>query len=238
MGLNHDMDRVCPQLEDAPSQISVDDSTPQTAVPTMHQLVDIDISAQDVSKEVIPSRTVKRERERILRSLQPKYLRCNTWTSGRFSLSTADWTLKAPPLPSIPINERNNPITSDTIHLNPTLFCIITPINIDRFESLLSTHPNQPFVKSVCKGLREGFWPWADTLIEGFPVTHDESQPRIRGTEEAAFLRAQVHIEQEKHRFSSSFCSPVCTVCLSMLSPNLALQISVWSPIIALVPFL
>ena len=33
-----------------------------------------------------------------------------------------------------------------------------TPFNINKFESLLKDHPNQPFVKSVMTGLREGFW--------------------------------------------------------------------------------
>ena len=35
-----------------------------------------------------------------------------------------------------------------------------TPFNVDRFEAMLYDHPNQPFVKSVMRGLREGFWPF------------------------------------------------------------------------------
>jgi hypothetical protein len=35
-----------------------------------------------------------------------------------------------------------------------------TPFNVDKFELLLADHPNQPFVQSVMKGLREGFWPF------------------------------------------------------------------------------
>ena len=35
-----------------------------------------------------------------------------------------------------------------------------TPFNVDRFESMLYDHPNQPFVKSVMNGLRFGFWPF------------------------------------------------------------------------------
>ena len=31
---------------------------------------------------------------------------------------------------------------------------------IDKFEALLEDHPNQPFVRSVMQGLREGFWPF------------------------------------------------------------------------------
>jgi hypothetical protein len=205
MGLSHGMVKAHPLVGDAPNRTFADVSTPQMAAPTTSRLVDTAISAQNANSEVTPSRIVKREKERLLRSLQPKYLRYNTWVSGRVSLSVADWTLKALPLPSIPINELNNPITSETIHHNPSLFRIITPININRFQSLLSTHPNQLFVKSVCKGLREGFWPWADTLIEGYPTTHDESQLGVRGADETNFLRNQVQIEQDKGRFSLSF---------------------------------
>ena len=39
---------------------------------------------------------------------------------------------------------------------------IDTPFNIDHFEAILHDHPNQPFVKSVIRGLREGFWPFED----------------------------------------------------------------------------
>ena len=35
-----------------------------------------------------------------------------------------------------------------------------TPFNVDRFEAMLYDHPNQPFVKSVMRGLHEGFWPF------------------------------------------------------------------------------
>ncbi|KAJ7461656.1 DNA/RNA polymerase [Mycena latifolia] len=37
-----------------------------------------------------------------------------------------------------------------------------TSFNVDRFENLLADHPNQPFVKSVMTGLRQGFWPFHD----------------------------------------------------------------------------
>lgn len=37
---------------------------------------------------------------------------------------------------------------------------IETPFNVDRFETMLYNHPNQPFVKSVMNSLRYGFWPF------------------------------------------------------------------------------
>ncbi|EGG04120.1 uncharacterized protein MELLADRAFT_89666 [Melampsora larici-populina 98AG31] len=39
------------------------------------------------------------------------------------------------------------------------LFKISTPFKIDKMEQLLKHHPNPAFVKSVLKGLKDGFWP-------------------------------------------------------------------------------
>ncbi|KAJ7920425.1 hypothetical protein B0H13DRAFT_2319476 [Mycena leptocephala] len=62
-----------------------------------------------------------------------------------------------------------------TLTENQHLFELITPINVDAFESLLMHHPNQPFVSSVITGLREGFWPWADTRAGVHPDVYDVS---------------------------------------------------------------
>jgi len=94
---------------------------------------------------------------------------------------------------------------SKTISENPSLFEIVTPINVNRFEDLLSDHPNQPFVRSVCTGLREGFWPWANTLKDGYPVIHDGSRPTPADPKRAKFIHDQCKIEVEKDRFSKSF---------------------------------
>ena len=57
-----------------------------------------------------------------------------------------------------------------------------TPFNVDRFEALLCDHPNQPFVASVMKGLREGFWPFDESewkteersFVENFASDEDD----------------------------------------------------------------
>ena len=134
---------------------------------------------------------MNREKGRLLRSLHPKYLRYNIWQEDSFSLSTADWTEFTLPLPSPPKNEIENLVVAKTISENPSLFKIVMPINVDRFEFLLNDHPNQPFVKSVCRGLRGGFWPFTDTLKDGYPITHDASLPTPKDPAEASFLHAQ-----------------------------------------------
>jgi hypothetical protein len=144
----------------------------------------------------------------LAHELCPKYLRYNIWDSGEhFSRSSADWTETASPLPSIPISELSNPVVTKTINDNPDLFQIVTPIFVDRFEDLLKSHPNQPFVKSVCRGFREGFWPWADTHFRDYPDTLDYSLPDPVNLDEAQFLRNQRDHEVFKGRFSESFGS-------------------------------
>ena len=94
--------------------------------------------------------------------------------------------------------------TTKTINENPALFQIITPIDVNKFESLLKTHPNQQFVKSICKELREGFWPWDDTLLDGYLTTHDKSQV-AKDDIQLKFLHSQIQVEKDKHCFSHSF---------------------------------
>ena len=202
MGLNLDSPPVLHPLGDVRSQTYADALTLPMVVPTASLPVVTAISVQDADSVVMLNQIAIQEREKLTKSLQPKYLRYNTWVAGHFSSCTADWTMIASPLPSIPFNKHNNPIT---ITCNPSLFKIVTPIDINLFESLLSTHPNQPFVMLVCKGLREGFWPWADTLLDGFPITHDASWSTINGVDKSNFLKCQIQMEQFKHRFSSPF---------------------------------
>jgi hypothetical protein len=54
------------------------------------------------------------------------------------SRSCADWTEIASPLPSVPLAEFANNQAIKTIDENPELFVIDTPINIDKFEALLT----------------------------------------------------------------------------------------------------
>ncbi|KAF8800171.1 hypothetical protein BYT27DRAFT_7217111 [Phlegmacium glaucopus] len=111
----------------------------------------------------------------------------------------------ASPLPHPPPLETTNPIVCETITNNPDLFQIVTPINVDKFEQLLSNHPNQPFVHSVCQGLCEGFWPWADTPSDNFPPTHDKSRPPPADHKKSSFIQSQCEIEVEKNQFSKPF---------------------------------
>ena len=99
----------------------------------------------------------------------------------------------------------DNPVACQTIAENTSLFRIVSPINIDHFQELLANHPNPLFVDSVCAGLHRGFWPWADTLKEGYPSVFNGARPTPSDDCKAAFIRDQRDIEIQKGCFSESF---------------------------------
>ncbi|KIJ29249.1 hypothetical protein M422DRAFT_188756, partial [Sphaerobolus stellatus SS14] len=94
-------------------------------------------------------------------------------------------------------------VALETINQNPHLFKIVTPINISRFETLLQSHPNRPYVESVCRGLREGFWPHA-TIPADSPDTFDYSDCPL-SEEASAFVHEQCDKEILADRFSPAF---------------------------------
>ena len=107
----------------------------------------------------------------------PKFQRQFVWNQDSIVRSkTVQWTETADPLPSPPPSKFANSQAIFTIHFHPKVFQVVTSINVDRFKVLLSSHPNQPFVQSVCKGLHEGFWPYPNTHYGDWPLTWDNSQ--------------------------------------------------------------
>ena len=139
---------------------------------------------------------------------RPKYLQRSVWTDVEMSpmfSPTACCTLTDDPLPRPPPEEFANHDAVSTIEKFPDLFKIITPIKVDQFEELLKTHPNQPFVQSVCVSLRDGFWPWAKTRKDEYPVTWDHSSRPPKTEREAGFLRDQRDIELAANRYSEGF---------------------------------
>jgi hypothetical protein len=107
-------------------------------------------------------------------------------------VSTVLFSESAPPVPCPPHNELNNQVALAMISSHLHLFCITTPINIERFHSLLASHPNQALVESVCRGLEEGFWPWAVTFHLAAPsIVDNATLQKIRNLEHLKFVREQ-----------------------------------------------
>jgi hypothetical protein len=114
------------------------------------------------------------QNEESVRQEHPRWAQGFLWSEQALSLSpSAAATECADPLPSVLASVCHDHAAAQTIAHNPSLFRIITPINLDRFESLLSTHPNcHPLVDSVCRSFREGVWPFA-TINSATPATFD-----------------------------------------------------------------
>jgi hypothetical protein len=114
-------------------------------------------------------------------------------------------TETAPPVPGPPENELHNYITLKTINENPHLFKIVTPIDVDLFESYLRHHPNRALVDSVCKNFCEGFWLWADTDCNEYPTTWDNSSRPLHDPKHRQFLREQRDAEIALDQYSPTF---------------------------------
>ncbi|KAF8994747.1 hypothetical protein BDQ17DRAFT_1366509 [Cyathus striatus] len=155
----------------------------------------------------------------------PSYLRGLQRFSSSFSLSpVVSYTYHAKPPLNVPPEVQTDPVIHSVIDSNPSLFAIVTPINVDVFECYVSSHPNRPFTLSVCEGLQHGFWSQA-SYCPNYPPSLDVSdQHPPQSQAEQDFLYSQR--DQE-----------ACILCLYMLSRRF-LVIFVWSQIIAVVSFL
>ncbi|CAA7269722.1 unnamed protein product [Cyclocybe aegerita] len=110
------------------------------------------------------------------------------------------------PMPPVPTHKLSNSITCHTISSYPYLFQVVSPIRISVLNNFLVSHPNQPFVRSVCEGLIHGFWPWADTSSAELPVMLDMDE-YIRDPAHLAFAEEQCRIEISFGTFSPTFSS-------------------------------
>ncbi|KZV80526.1 hypothetical protein EXIGLDRAFT_630034 [Exidia glandulosa HHB12029] len=114
-------------------------------------------------------------------------------------------TLSAYPLPRPSPSEFENLDAVKTIQSRPDLFKIVTPINADRFIQLLHDHPNRPYVHSVYLGLKEGFWPLADTRSSGAPDSADYSGNSLWTGDKLAFFSETRDEEIASERWSHDF---------------------------------
>ena len=139
---------------------------------------------------------------------RPQYTRGLPWDTSDDHLSVmAQYSLTAAPVPWVPDKELENKELMDTISTHLHLFKVNCPILVNRSEELLVDHPNQPFVKSVCRALREGFWPFVNTRYGNYPTTWDFSKREPCDPEHADFIAKQVEAEVLKGRYSEDFGS-------------------------------
>ena len=136
----------------------------------------------------------------------PRFARQLVWgVSDSIRLTTPLVSLYHPPVPTPPANEVTNEVALNTISNLRSFFRTITPIHVDVFEFFLISHPNRPFVDSVCRALREGFWPWADTSDPALPSSWDNSSRVIKDPAHVNFVRDQIATKVALGQLSPSF---------------------------------
>lgn len=111
----------------------------------------------------------------------------------------------AAPLLSVPRNKASDLHTLCTIALQPDLFKVIMPVNVEKFLKLLETHPNRPFVNLVCQGFCHGFWPYTNTSDPIYLMIWDNSTHPIRDLADTAFLNEQYDKEVLLGHWSPAF---------------------------------
>jgi hypothetical protein len=65
------------------------------------------------------------------------------------------------------------PCVDENNYSNCDLFKIVTPLNIELFWFHLLCHPNNAFIKSVCKEFKQGFWLWRKVENKGYLLTNN-----------------------------------------------------------------
>ena len=93
--------------------------------------------------------------------LGPRFRRRYVWSDSEDSCSPAMLNTEiADPFPSPPVHLLNDSMLLTTLAKLQGFVNTDTPFDIDKLELFLGSHPNQPFVKSIIRSLREGFWPF------------------------------------------------------------------------------
>ena len=174
--------------------------------PTRKLLASMPMCAQNVATICTLPTNARQRLEEWRWENCPRHARCLVWTNNDPTHTTlAAYTESMPALPSAPTNELNNPVAHTMIRLHPHLFQLITPINIDFLESLLTTHPNQVLVRSIILSFRQGFWPFAITENTPHPSIVDNSARIIQDPAHVLFVHKQRDYKIQQGHFSPSF---------------------------------
>jgi hypothetical protein len=105
--------------------------------------------------------SAKRKTEDLING--PRFRRRYLWTDSNITRSPAALdTETAEPFTSPPAHLLEDPTILSSLTELQGLVNTETPFDVDKLELFLESHPNQPFVRSIIRSLREGFWPFDD----------------------------------------------------------------------------
>ena len=130
------------------------------------------------------------------------------WQHDIGHMPSTTYTESAQPIPTIPQGDSKYSDISNTIMNNPDFFDIITPIIVNRFEELLSAHPNRPLVNSICHGFWTGFWPFSDPedpCCQPTGVVKQQAGAPDLDEESTTFLHTQRDLEINLRHYSRAF---------------------------------
>ncbi|THH27792.1 hypothetical protein EUX98_g6401 [Antrodiella citrinella] len=137
-------------------------------------------------------------------SERPRRFRGFLWNEAETPVTpSATLSESLRPIPGPPPEALRDAAAWNTINTHPDLFKFSCPVNVDRFESLLSSHPNRPLVDSVVRGLREGFWPFAQ-VDPNAPDLWDEPSYTV-DPDALAFIADYAQKEELAGRYSAPF---------------------------------
>ncbi|KAL7284900.1 hypothetical protein ACG7TL_002214 [Trametes sanguinea] len=178
--------------------------------PSSEASVDIVISAPPAPVATTsPVLARKRQREDpspIVANKRPRRFRGFLWSSDPSApvtpLATLSETMNA--LPAPPVLDPQYAPAWETIRNHPHFFRVVSPLKVDVFEQLLESHPNRPLVESVCRGFREGFWPFADPALSDLPDCWEENSGPMDG-DALEFALQYTAEEEQAGRYSEPF---------------------------------
>ena len=115
----------------------------------------------------------------------PRFRRRLGWRESdtEYISPAAIGTETAPPLPRPPQHLLEDPTILAALERYRNDIKVETPFHVGRLRSLLSDHPNRPFIESVLWGLENGFWPlddgdW-DPDLDLFPGNYSMEDPDL-----------------------------------------------------------
>ena len=178
----------------------------RVGAPTHRPLAHTPMCAPSAVATHTPPQTARQRLENQRWENWPRYARDFIWIDNAPShMTLAAYTEIMPALPSPPENELNNEVANATIRNHPHLFQLVTPVNVDRLEQYLSSHPNQALAHSITLGFHQGFWPYTITENVPCPSIVDNSSRVIKDPVHAQFVRKQRDYEIRLGHFSPSF---------------------------------
>jgi hypothetical protein len=139
---------------------------PRTTQPALNSNTELDRLANcdfDLHSQSSEPRSISQKRKDNEYLDIPRFRRHFVWPtldSPDILSPAVRFTETSPPLTSPPEHLVHDPRIQQTLDTLKDAIEVKTPFDVNKLELMLTDHPNPTFVRSVMKGLHEGFWPF------------------------------------------------------------------------------